>query len=153
MATGTGSTEAQVMACCLTAPSHPINRCWLTISKVQWQSPRENFKKAKPTLNTDKLEHYWPEFVLKSPSGPMSWLTNIFILMTRTTALVRQFLEIGYGHWWNNTNLYVCACVRACVCACVCVCGVYVYVGVGVGVGVFFERGSKIYLVACGTFY
>ena len=28
-----GSTLAQVMACCLTAPSHYLNRCWL-ISKV-----------------------------------------------------------------------------------------------------------------------
>ena len=30
----TGSTLAQVMACCLTAPSHYLNQCWLIISKV-----------------------------------------------------------------------------------------------------------------------
>ena len=29
------STLAQVMACCLTAPSHYLNQCWLIISKVQ----------------------------------------------------------------------------------------------------------------------
>ena len=29
-----GSTLAQVMACCLTAPSHYLNQGWLTISKV-----------------------------------------------------------------------------------------------------------------------
>ena len=29
-----GSTLAQVMACCLTAPSHYLNQCWLIISKV-----------------------------------------------------------------------------------------------------------------------
>ena len=28
------STLAQVMACCLTAPSHYLNQCWLIISKV-----------------------------------------------------------------------------------------------------------------------
>ena len=28
-----GSTLAQVMACCLTAPSHYLNQCWLTISE------------------------------------------------------------------------------------------------------------------------
>ena len=28
------STVAQVMACCLTAPSHYLNQCWLIISKV-----------------------------------------------------------------------------------------------------------------------
>ena len=33
-----GSTLAQVMACCLTAPSHYLNQCWLIISKVQWHS-------------------------------------------------------------------------------------------------------------------
>ena len=32
------STLAQVMACCLTAPSHYLNHCWLIISKVQWHS-------------------------------------------------------------------------------------------------------------------
>ena len=29
-----GSTLAQVMACCLIAPSHYLNQCWLIISKV-----------------------------------------------------------------------------------------------------------------------
>ena len=27
----------QVMACCLTAPSHSLNQCWLILSKVLWQ--------------------------------------------------------------------------------------------------------------------
>ena len=31
---GFRSTLAQVMACCLTAPSHYLNQCWLIISKV-----------------------------------------------------------------------------------------------------------------------
>ena len=33
-----GSTLAQVMACCLTAPSHYLNQCWVIISEVQWHS-------------------------------------------------------------------------------------------------------------------
>ena len=32
-----GSTLAQAMACCLTAPSHLLNQCWLFISAVLWQ--------------------------------------------------------------------------------------------------------------------
>ena len=32
-----------VMACCLTAPSHYLNQCWLIISKVQWHSSEGNF--------------------------------------------------------------------------------------------------------------
>ena len=33
-----GSTLAQVMASCLTAPSNYLNQCWLIISEVQWHS-------------------------------------------------------------------------------------------------------------------
>ena len=36
-----GSTLAQVMACCLTAPSHYLNQCWLIISKVLWHSSED----------------------------------------------------------------------------------------------------------------
>ena len=32
---GTGSTLAQVMACCLMAPSHYLSQCWLIIRKVR----------------------------------------------------------------------------------------------------------------------
>ena len=38
-----GSTLAQVMACCLIASSHYLNQCWLIISKVQWHSSECNF--------------------------------------------------------------------------------------------------------------
>ena len=38
-----GSTLARVMACCLTAPSHYLNWCWLIISKVQWHPSESNF--------------------------------------------------------------------------------------------------------------
>ena len=34
-----GSTLAQIMACCLTAPSHYLILCWLFTSVVQWESP------------------------------------------------------------------------------------------------------------------
>ena len=33
-----GSTLAQVMACCLTTSSHYLNQCWLIISEVRWHS-------------------------------------------------------------------------------------------------------------------
>ena len=34
-----GLTLAQVMASCLTAPSHYLSQCWLLISEVVWHSP------------------------------------------------------------------------------------------------------------------
>ena len=32
------------MACCLTAPRHYLNQCWLIIRKVLWHSHKGNFK-------------------------------------------------------------------------------------------------------------
>ena len=40
---GSRSTLVQVMACCLTAPSHYLNQCWLIITKAQWCSSEGNF--------------------------------------------------------------------------------------------------------------
>ena len=38
-----GSTIAHVRACCLTAPSHYLNQCWLIIRGVLWHSPDGSF--------------------------------------------------------------------------------------------------------------
>ena len=40
---GSGSSLAQVMACCLTAPSHYLNQYCFLISKVHWHSHEGNF--------------------------------------------------------------------------------------------------------------
>ena len=37
------STLGQVMACCLMAPSHYLNQCWLIIGQVLWHSVESNF--------------------------------------------------------------------------------------------------------------
>ena len=47
-----GSTLAQVMACCLTAPSHYLNQCWLIFSKVQWHPLEGNCTKIAQPLIT-----------------------------------------------------------------------------------------------------
>ena len=47
----TGSTLAQVMACCLTAPSHYLSQCWLITSKVPWLSWEGNFTRDASTIN------------------------------------------------------------------------------------------------------
>ena len=49
---GSGSTLAQVMVCCLAAPSHYLNQCWLIISKTQWHSYNENC-----TRDTSVIKH------------------------------------------------------------------------------------------------
>ena len=45
-----GSTLAQVMAWCLTAPSHYLNQCWLIISEGLWHSPEGKFVKITLSL-------------------------------------------------------------------------------------------------------
>ena len=50
-----GSTLAQVIACCLTAPSHYLNQCWLIINKVQWHSSEGNFAKDIPATKIIKI--------------------------------------------------------------------------------------------------
>ena len=48
---GSGSILAQVMACCLTAPSQYLNQCWLIISKIQLHSSGGNFTRDISVIN------------------------------------------------------------------------------------------------------
>ena len=54
-----GSPLAQVMACCLTAPSHYLNQCWLIISKVEWYSSKGKFTRDTLAIN------YWNYLEIK----------------------------------------------------------------------------------------
>ena len=45
------SIKAQVMACCLTAPSHYLNQCWLIISKAQWHPSESNFTRDASAIS------------------------------------------------------------------------------------------------------
>ena len=47
-----GSTLAQVMACCLTAPSHYLKQCWLIINQVEKRS------KGKFTRDNSAINHW-----------------------------------------------------------------------------------------------
>ena len=65
-----GWTLAQVMACCLTAPSHYLNQSWLIISKVQWHSSESNFTRDTSVIcHWNKLENYLSKILFKSPRG------------------------------------------------------------------------------------
>ena len=45
-----GSILAQVMACCLTAPSHHLNQCWLIVSTDQWRLSKGNSTRDTPAI-------------------------------------------------------------------------------------------------------
>ena len=63
------STLVQVMACCLTAPSHYLNQCWLIISKVLWHSSEDIIIRFEDTNQYSKIEYYIFEITLRSPRG------------------------------------------------------------------------------------
>ena len=65
-----GATLAQVIACCLTAPNHYLNQCWLIISKAQWHSSECNFTKDAWTINHwNMFENYMSKISFKFPRG------------------------------------------------------------------------------------
>ena len=51
-----GLTLAQVMVCCLTAPSHYLNQCWLIINKVQWHFTRDTSSVTEISLKITYLK-------------------------------------------------------------------------------------------------
>ena len=53
----TGSTSAQVMACCMTAPRHYLNKCWLIIRKVIWHSSESMIIRSEDTCKSTKIEN------------------------------------------------------------------------------------------------
>ena len=74
-----GSTLAQVMACCLTEPSHYLNQCWLIISKVYWHSSEGNLTAGISAINhCNWLEKYSSKISSKSPRP--QWVKNDYIM-------------------------------------------------------------------------
>ena len=76
-----GSILAQVMACCLTAPSHYLNQCWLIISKVQWHSSKGNFTRETFIIN---LWNQLKITYLKFHSNPI-----------RANEFIRHIMHVG----------------------------------------------------------
>ena len=70
---GPGSTLAQVMAWCLTAPSHYLNQSWLIIiSEDQWQSSEGSFIRDTAALdNWNHLENSPIKNVIQISKRPM----------------------------------------------------------------------------------
>ena len=70
-----GSTLAQVMACCLMAPSHHLNQCWLIMNLVLWHPPENNFIGISQNINLkNEFETYNFKIIPTSPSG--QWLNS-----------------------------------------------------------------------------
>ena len=57
------------MACCLTAPSHYLNQCWLTISKVQWHLSQGNFTRHSSAMKYISLKNFHLKFHSNFPGA------------------------------------------------------------------------------------
>ena len=76
------STLVQVMACCLTAPSHYLNQCWLILSKVQRHSSVGNFTIDTSAISHwNYLENYISKISFKSPRGQWVKITGMAALV------------------------------------------------------------------------
>ena len=64
-----GSTLTQVMDCCLMAPSHYMNQCWLIIKGVLWHSPVSNFTSAHELNPSHVIRDYTLKITNTSPMG------------------------------------------------------------------------------------
>ena len=87
----TGWTLAQVMACCLTAPSHYLNQCWLTIRVVLWHSSEGNFSgNAQDICPGYEFENLW--FKITVTKG--QWVNKSHDSFLSITGPL-----CGQGHW------------------------------------------------------
>ena len=70
---GTRSILAQVMTCCLTAPSHHLNQCWLIIREVLWHwAGCIIIRRFKESDQLNEIENCSFEMASRSPRG--QWL-------------------------------------------------------------------------------
>ena len=84
------------MACCLMAPSHYLNQCWLITSKVLWHSSEGNFiRDTSATIHQSQLENYLPEIKLKSPRG--QWVNGTWPVWHQATIWANS--DLFNAHW------------------------------------------------------
>ena len=96
-----GSTLAQVMACCLTAPSHYLHQCWLIISGVQWHPPEGNVTGDVPSIIKISLTFIQTIFHIKSSRG--LWDNQMWV----TSWLNRKADSVHAPKPWNINIFYI----------------------------------------------
>ena len=83
-----GSKLAQVLACCLTAPSHYLNQCWLIMSNVLWHSSEGIIMRRSEDIN--QLNKIEIPFLESHPDFPganeLRWSPNPIVLCLQTRA-------------------------------------------------------------------
>ena len=85
------TTLVQVMACCLTAPSHYLNQCWLIIRGVLWHTSESSFAGIAQGIDSGyEFEKDILKNIFKSPRG--QWVN------ASTAVCVYSWGELGQYH-------------------------------------------------------
>ena len=87
-----GSTLAQVMACCLTAPSHYLNQCWLMSSDIHIRPILQEMPQPSITKTRSKITYL--KFHSNFPGA------NVLRLMSLHNKLYHHY----YIHHWPLTT-------------------------------------------------
>ena len=68
---------AQVMACCLRAPSQYLNQCWLIMNLMLWHPPQNNFIGISQNINSiNEFVNYNFKIIATFPRG--QWVKRAF---------------------------------------------------------------------------
>ena len=112
------TTLAQVMACCLTAPSHYLNQCWLIIRGVLWHTSESSFAGIAQGIDSGyEFEKDILKNIFKSPRGQWVKMWKVivsllgivvfnpdtFVLLTHRTLMPHICVcELGqhWFRWW-----------------------------------------------------
>ena len=79
------------MACCLTAPSHYLNPCWLVISEVQWPSPEGSFRRY---FSHQPLQSAW------------IWLSRYLKFHSNIPRVNKLMPHCDNPKWWELQNKF-----------------------------------------------
>ena len=78
------TTLAQIMACCLTAPSHYLNQCWLIIRGVLWHTSESSFAGIAQGIDSGyEFEKDILKNIFKSPRG--QWVNVVLMDCTSSS--------------------------------------------------------------------
>ena len=106
------SILVQVMACCLTAPSHYLNQLLHFISKILYHLPVSNFTlSAQTTILHNEFENYNSRTIATSPRGQWvnqhslsemgAWISNVYLTVFIITYWCPKF---NYGFTWDTAK-------------------------------------------------
>ena len=89
-----GSPLAQIMACCLMAPSHYLNQCWLIINEVLWHSLEDRFAgNAQDSYPWYEFDYYWTKITAAFSMG--EWVKKAWCQICHHSPLLCEIIDPG----------------------------------------------------------